>query len=284
MAIVAFLGAGLIGSGLAEAAIGRGDAVRVHNRTPGKTGRLAELGAVVAPSFSDAVRGAERVHLALNDDASVDAVLDACGDALAGAVVVDHTTTAPAGTAQRSARLDARGHAFLHAPVFMSPAMCRSAQGIMLVAGRRSTFDRVEAALGAMTGSVEYLGERADAAAAFKLFGNAMIVSIVAGLSDVYAMAAELGIPATEAHGLFSKFNPAALIAHRGKNMAAGRYAPSFELTMARKDVRLMLEASGQRRLTVLGAIAARMDELLAAGYGAADVGVLSIDSVPRSD
>jgi 3-hydroxyisobutyrate dehydrogenase-like beta-hydroxyacid dehydrogenase len=41
------------------------------------------------------VQGAERIHLSLSDDASVDAVLEPLAGVLpAGAWVVDHTTTA----------------------------------------------------------------------------------------------------------------------------------------------------------------------------------------------
>jgi hypothetical protein len=52
---------------------------------------------------------------------------------------------------------------------------------------------------------------------------------------------------------------------------------------MARKDVRLMLETSGSRPMAALPAIAARMDQLIAAGYGAEDASVLAIDAVPRA-
>jgi hypothetical protein len=49
---------------------------------------------------------------------------------------------------------------------------------------------------------------------------------------------------------------------------------------MARKDVRLMLETAAHtndpRPLAVLPAIAARMDEMIAAGLGDQDLGVLA--------
>jgi 3-hydroxyisobutyrate dehydrogenase-like beta-hydroxyacid dehydrogenase len=275
------IGIGLIGGGLAEAALGRGDQVVVYNRTAEKARALQAKGARVAATPAEAVAGVERVHLALSDDAAVDALLAACEAAIGDAVVVDHTTASTAGTAARAARLEERGIAFLHAPVFMSPAMCLEARGIMLAAGPERVFERVAGGLAAMTGSLEYLGERRDLAAAYKLFGNAMIVALCAGLADVYAMAAELGIAATDAHALFGKFNPAGVLAYRGKSMAEGDYRPSFALTMARKDVRLMLEAAGGRKLAALPAIAERMTALIEAGYGADDLGALAVESVP---
>jgi 3-hydroxyisobutyrate dehydrogenase len=252
------------------------------NRTAAKARAMETFGIRSAETVPEAIAGAERVHLVLSDDAAVDPVLDAAGEALRSVLVIDHSTTSPAGTAARAKRLEARGIAFLHAPVFMSPKMCREASGMMVVAGPQATFARAEQALGAMTGRVEYLGERRDLAAANKLFGNAMIIAICGGLADVYGIAASLGIDARDAHALFGKFNPVGTLAYRGAAMASGDYTPSFELTMARKDVRLMLEAARDRELTVLPAIARRIDVLIERGFGSDDMGVLAVDAVPK--
>lgn len=283
MANVAFLGTGLMGAALAEASARRGDRVSAWNRSPAKVRALEAFGVHAAETVPQAVTGKERVHLMLSDDAAVDQVLEAAGEGLRATLVIDHSTTSPAGTAARATRLEARGIAFLHAPVFMSPKMCREAGGMMLVAGSRPTFARAEEALRAMTGRVEYLGERRDLAAANKLFGNAMIIALCGGLADVYAMAAALGIDAREAHALFGKFNPTGVLTYRGAAMAAGDYTANFELTMARKDARLMIEAAQGRELAVLPAIASRMDALIARGFGADDLGVLAVDAVPKT-
>jgi 3-hydroxyisobutyrate dehydrogenase-like beta-hydroxyacid dehydrogenase len=153
---------------------------------------------------------------------------------------------------------------------------------MMLVAGAAAACASAEPALRAMTGRVDYLGERRDLAAANKLFGNAMILTLCSGLADVYAMATSLGIPASDAHALFGKFNPTGVLTYRGAAMASGDYTPTFELTMARKDARLMIEAAQGKQLAVLPAIADRMDALIARGFGSDDLGVLAVDSVPK--
>jgi 3-hydroxyisobutyrate dehydrogenase len=283
MATIAFLGTGLMGGALAEAAAKRGDRVTAWNRTASKARALETFGVRFAATVPEAVAGAERVHIMLTDDAAVDSVLDSAGDTLRSVLVIDHSTTSPTRTAERAKRLEARGIAFLHAPVFMTPKMCREAGGVMIAAGAEATFGRVEAALRAMTGRVQYLGERRDLAAANKLFGNAMILTVCGGLADVYAMAASLGIEATDAHALFSVFNPTGVLAYRGASMAKGDYTPAFELTMARKDARLMIEAASGRKLSVLPAIAERMDALIGRGFGSDDVGVLAVDAVPKT-
>jgi 3-hydroxyisobutyrate dehydrogenase len=57
--------------------------------------------------------------------------------------------------------------------------------------------------------------------------------------------------------------------------MIAGDFSPTFELAMARKDVRLMMETAGRLPLATLPGIAARMDALIADGRGADDLAVM---------
>ena len=161
MANVAFLGTGLLGSGMVEAMLARGDSVVVWNRTASKAHALERFGATVAPTPQDAVSAADHIHLALPDDAVVDAIMARCGPHLRhGATVLDHSTTAPAGTKARLPRLQAQGIRFLHAPVFMSPQMCRESKGIMLVSGPEAIFNDLAGELRRMTGDVWYLGEQ----------------------------------------------------------------------------------------------------------------------------
>lgn len=281
MATIAFLGTGLLGGAFAEAAAKRGDTVTAWNRSPQKVQQLAQFGVKAAATPADAVRGATRVHLVLKDDAVVEEVIAAARPGLApDAVLIDHTTTLPKLTAARAERLQAQGIKYLHCPVFMGPPAARNAQGSMMVAGPRALFDSVKDALAPMTGRLQYMGERTDLAAVNKLFGNAMIIGVSAAMADVLTIAQASGVAAGDAIELLKLLDLNAMVAGRGANMAKGNFAASFELAMARKDVRLMLETCGERPMAVLPAIAARMDQLIAAGHGASDASVLGIDAV----
>jgi len=283
---VAFLGTGLLGGAMAERFVRSGASVRVWNRTTAKLEALIQLGARAAASPAEAVQGAHVVHLALRDDATVNTILAACGDALsAGTIIVDHTTVLPSGVLTRAPQLAERGVPYLHAPVFMGPAAALSGGGSMYVSGPSEAFAKVQPHLATMTGAVHYLGERPDLAAVFKLVGNTMIITINAGLADAFAIAQASGVTPIDAHALFNAFSPCATIAVRGKAMAEGDYRASFELAMARKDVQLMSEAAaaGHETLHLLPAIAARMDTLLAAGHAQRDFNVLAVDTIPAS-
>lgn len=280
---IALYGTGMMGSGMAERWLRTGNSLAVWNRTVAKARALEPLGAKVYEDPAAACAGADVVHIILSDDGAVDGLLDRILNGLPkGILVVDHTTTSPHGAAARAERCSRAGIEFLHAPVFMSPQTCRDGKGLMLVCGPHERVERAREHLAAMTGEVWNVGEATNRAAALKLCGNAMLATIVGGLADVFAIAKSAGIDSRDAHGLFEHFKPGMTIDIRGKKMANGDFSPSFELTMARKDVRLMLEAAQRagEELHLLPALAKRMDDVLAEGYGQSDIGVIAHDAV----
>ncbi len=277
MSRVAVLGMGLLGSGFAEGLLSRGGTeVVVWNRTASKTESLVAMGATAAESPAEAVRGAERVHLVLLDDETVDSVIADFQAALhPDAVIVDHTTTLPARTAARAAALDAVGIKYLHAPVMMGPGAARTAKGMMLVAGPTARFESVRESLTAMTGELWHVGERADLAAVYKLFGNAASLSVVGVLADVMRLADSAAVDRAGVLEMLAKVNLNGPLGLRGTMMVSGNYEPNFTLDVARKDLRLMLETAAPAPTPMLAALAARMDEEIAAGQGSEDFAIL---------
>ncbi|HEX3770173.1 MAG TPA: NAD(P)-dependent oxidoreductase [Polyangiaceae bacterium] len=284
--MIAFFGMGLLGSNFVRAMRKRDLEVTVWNRSPGRAKALESTGARAASDPAEAAKGAAQIHLTLSDDAAVDDVLERARPGLAkGVVIIDHTTTSPAGTAARAARWAERGVAFQHAPVFMGPSNALEGTGIMLASGDKARFDALSPALSKMTGKLLYLGPQPERAAAFKLFGNLFLMSMTAGIADVLGLAKALGIGAAEAGALFEHFNPAASMGARVKKIVDGDYeTPSWELAMARKDARLMLEAAeeGKVQLKVLPAIAQEMDRWIQRGHEHHDWTVIAHDVVAK--
>jgi 3-hydroxyisobutyrate dehydrogenase len=281
MTRIAFLGTGLLGAAFVEAAQKRGEHVTVWNRTIEKARALEKFGAHVADRPGEAVKGASRVHLVLTDDAVVDQVITELRSGLsADAIIIDHSTTQPKLTAERSKRLNGAGVRYLHCPVFIGPAAAREQKGTILAAGPRELFEAVHADLARMAARVEYFGERPDLAAAYKLMGNAFVVGLNAIAADVLAIGAGAEVSSTDAMKILDFFNPSGVIAMRGKKMLDKDWEPSWELTMARKDVRLMIETADDHPLAALSGIAKRMDELISGGRGGDDLAVIAKDSI----
>jgi 3-hydroxyisobutyrate dehydrogenase len=280
--MIAFYGMGLLGSNFVRALRRRGEEVHVWNRSPERARALEADGAKAFADPAEAARGAKRVHLTLSDDAAVDEVLErAKGGFERDVTIVDHTTTSPSGTAERAKRWASRGIGFQAAPVFMTPQNALESTGIMLTSGDRARFDALSTELGKMTGKVMYVGSEPERAAGFKLLGNLFLMSLTAGMMDMLGLAKAVGISPEQVNTLFEWFNPAATIAARMKRILDADFEkPSWELTMARKDARLMLEsaAAGGVPLKIMPALAADMDRWIEKGHGKNDWIVIAKD------
>jgi 3-hydroxyisobutyrate dehydrogenase len=284
MPMIAFFGTGMLGSGFVRALRRRGEEVHVWNRTVEKARTLEADGARAFEDPAAAARGASRVHLTLSDDTAVDDVLERARTGFGKDVVlVDHTTTSPTGTAARARRWAERDVAFQHAPVFMGPQNALESTGIMLASGDRARYDALAPELSKMTGKLVYLGPQPERAAGFKLLGNLFLMFLTSGVADMLALAKAVGVSPADAVSLFESFNPGAQIAARARRVLEADFAhPSWELSMARKDARLMMDESQRHGvpLAVLPAIAAEMDRWIARGHAGDDWTVIAKDAL----
>jgi 3-hydroxyisobutyrate dehydrogenase len=277
--MIAILGTGLLGSNFSRALIKKGETVHVWNRSPERAKALEAEGAVAFADAADAVRGASRVHVVVSDDAAVDSVL-AAAKLAPGTLVCDHSTTSTAGARARTARTDIT---YVHAPVFMGPQNALESTGMMMVSGERARVERVKPLLAPMTGKLVDFGDRVDAAAAFKLMGNTFLMAFTAGIGEMLGLAKAVGVTPAEAITLFEHFNPGTFTAARAKRMASGDYSQvSWELAMARKDARLVqAEVDGAHvALTMLPALATKMDAMIARGHAHDDWTVIAKDFI----
>lgn len=282
--MIAFLGMGLLGSNFVKALRNRGEDVQVWNRTASKAKALEADGAVAFEQVADAVRGADRVHIVVKDDAAVDEVLASALPGLQpGAIIVDHTTTSREGAIKRTADWQAKGFTYLHAPVFMGPANALEGSGFMLLSGDQSLIAKMEPLLAPMTGKLLNLGEETGRAASLKLIGNLFLVTFTAGLADTFALAKALEVPVDAVAELFKVWNPANTLPTRIQRMTGGDYSqPSWELNMARKDTGLFMQEAAQAGvpLNIIPTIAQVMDQWIAKGHGNQDWTIIGSGAV----
>jgi len=92
-----------------------------------------------------------------------------------------------------------------------------------------------------------------------------------------------MSIPVSDITSLFASWNPGTSLPARLRRMTEGDYSnPSWELSMARKDTGLFLEAAREANvsLTSIPSIAGLMDEWLDKGYGNHDWTVIAKGSL----
>lgn len=276
----AFLGMGLLGSNFVKAMLKRNEQVQVWNRTPSKAAALEQFGAKAFANVADAVKDADQIHLTLKDDASVNEVLEAASDALKpGAIIIDHTTTSKEGAIERTKQWSEKGFNYQHAPVFMGPGNALESTGFMMVSGDEELISKLQPGLSKMTGKLLNFGKEPGKAAAIKLAGNAFLVCFTAGIRDTLALSKSLGLSVEDLSSLFDQWNPGTGLPSRLKRMTSGDYdEPSWELSMARKDTGLFMDAASKTstELAVLPAIAALMDKWIEKGFGNKDWTVIA--------
>ncbi|MES1158564.1 MAG: NAD(P)-dependent oxidoreductase [Terricaulis silvestris] len=265
--MLAWMGTGLLGANFVRALRKRGEEVQLWNRTGAKAQALGqEVGAAAFENPADAVRGASIVHIALSADDAVDDLLERARPGLtSGVFIIDHTTTSPPLTRERVKRWDERGMKFVHAPVMMGPPNALNGTGTMMVSGDKARFDAVADKLKPMTGSLVYVGPEPDKAACFKLMGNMMLMSVTVAIMESLKLGKAFGMSQTEAASMFDWLSTDGQVPARLKRLLEDDFSnPYWELHMARKDARLMMEASDA--LTTMPAVAAAMDRWIAAG------------------
>ncbi len=276
----AFLGTGLLGANFTRALLKKGEKVQVWNRTAEKAKALEAYGAKAFDRVADAVRGADRIHLTLSDDQAVDEVLERAAPGFdPHAIIVDHTTTSAPGAAKRSAYWKQKGYTYMHAPVFMGPPNALEGTGIMLISGDQEIVKKLEPELSGMTGKLWNLGEQPEKAAAIKLLGNLFHIGLTGSIADLLTLAGSLHVPASELSTLLESLNPAVVAQGRLRKITSNTFdQPSWELGMARKDARLMIEqaTSTNKSLTVIPAIAKKMDLWIEKGHGKDDWTIIS--------
>jgi 3-hydroxyisobutyrate dehydrogenase len=274
--IVAVLGTGIMGSGMARSLLRAGLHVRAWNRTPAKAALLATDGATVTDTAEEAVRGADVILTALNDGPSVAKTLTAATPGLhPGQVWLQSSTIGIDATTDLVHRAGGLGLVYLDAPVSGTRQPAEQGTLTVFVSGpstARATASPVLEAIGQRT---VWVGEEQGAATRLKLVANAWLINLVNSAAECLNLAEGLGLDPQ----LFldaMKGGPLDTPYLQGKAAAvlSGDLTPSFALSTALKDSRLILdaaEASGVR-LDLVAASAERFARAEAAGHGDQDM------------
>jgi 3-hydroxyisobutyrate dehydrogenase len=280
--MIAFLGTGLLGANFTRALLDKGEKVQVWNRSAEKAKALEEFGAKAFENVSEAVKGANRIHLTLSDDQAVDDVLEQAAAGFdPGVIIIDHTTTSSPGAAKRSVYWKNKGYSYIHAPVFMGPPNALDGTGTMLISGDQQVITLLQPELSRMTGKLLNLGEQPEKAASIKLLGNLFHICLTGGISDLIVLAGSLNVTTAELATLLETLNPAVVAQGRLKKITSNTFdQPSWELSMARKDARLMIEQTNatHKILMVVPAIAKKMDAWISKGHAKDDWTIISQD------
>lgn len=239
---VGFCGLGQMGAPMAGRLVAAGHQVTVWNRTTDRTAPLVAAGADVAATPAAAATASEVVITMLSTPEVLDHVLFGPGGIAGGCdgsqLVVEMSTVGPDAVRRAAAGLAGRAR-LIDAPVRGSvPAATDGTLGIM-AGGAEADVAEATPVLTAM-GTVTHVGPL-GAGATLKLANNAISIGLTALVAEAFALATASGVDEKIALDILEVGFAAPLVKRIRPLVEARRYDPDFKLSLAVKDIDLVL-------------------------------------------
>lgn len=251
---IGIVGLGRMGNGMAQSLLRKG--FKVFGTDIGEAQRQAakEVGVNVVADIKALCTESNVIILSLPMAKHVQAVVKGKGGiidcAQPNTLIIDTSTSEPEVTRVLAIELDQLGHQLLDCPVSGGPAGAEAGTMVMVVGGERSSLERAQLYLDALSSKVVYMGKSGNGHAA-KLINNLLCAAHLVTTAEAVALGTKAGL------------DPADLIA--GLNAGSGRSAISevnfprwilnqsfdsgFTMQLMRKDVRLAKNMIGEMGL-----------------------------------
>ncbi|SKB67597.1 NAD(P)-dependent oxidoreductase [Luteibacter sp. 22Crub2.1] len=274
----AFIGLGAMGAPMAGHLHAKGLLAAVGNRSQAKADALAKELGVDAPDLAGIASSCDVIALCVSADADVIGVVEALAPSLkTGAIVIDHSTVAPA-TAKKAASLLADvGALFLDAPVSGGVEGAKNGTLSVMVGGDAEVLERARPVLEAYGARITHMGA-VGSGQATKAVNQVLVAGIAHAVTEGLALGEALGLQAdrlipTLAAGAAGNW----FLDKRGATMLRNEFSVGFKLALLHKDlgiVRGIAKDAGTNR-TIIEQSLADFAELMSQGYGDDDISAL---------
>ena len=280
--IVAFIGLGNMGGGMAANLVKNGYAVRAFDLSADALNKAAESGATVLSSAREAVMDADAVVTMLPAGKHVDAVYNEsvfCA-AKPDALFLDCSTIDVATARIVISAAQEKGFAMVDAPVSGGIAAAAGGTLTFMVGGTDEAFARAKPLLSAMGRAVIHAGGAGNGQAA-KICNNMLLGATMVATCEAFAMAQKIGldpqtffdISSVSSGQSWSMTSYCPLPGVGPQTPADNGYQGGFAVALMLKDLKLANEAAASVNASVpMGACAQALYQALAnKGEGAAD-------------
>ena len=275
---IGFIGLGNMGKGMASNLWRKGHAPIVFDVNPSPVAALQALGARAAASTAAVAQASDIVFTMLPDSAAVEAVVAGTDGLLAhmkrGGVIVDMSTIDPRVTDRLAAAADAKGCAFVDAPVGRLASHAERGESLFMVGADDAAFARVRPLFEAMGTTIHHCGG-VGTGMRTKLVNNYLAIISCQLNAEAIALSQRFGLSLEKTldviHGTTAT-NGQLKIAWPAK-VLKGDTEPGFTIDLAHKDLTLIVEAANYARVPVPIAAVAReaFSAARSEGFGSKD-------------
>jgi 3-hydroxyisobutyrate dehydrogenase len=238
---IAFLGLGIMGSGMAGRLLDAGARLTVFNRSAERSSPLAARGATVAASPRDAVADADIVFSMVSDDAASHAMWEGGSGALAGVrpgtVLVECSTVTVGRITELAESATRIGCELVDAPVTGSKMQAAGGELFFLVGGSEQGLARIRPALDVMGKTVVHLGP-VGSGALVKLINNFLAGVQAASLAEAIAIIERSSLDRNQTVAAIVNGSPGSPVMKTlASRILADDFSPNFYLHLLAKDL-----------------------------------------------
>ena len=245
MAIIGFIGLGVMGRPMAKNLIDAGYKLVVYDKFA-KSDDLVSLGAESATSNKDVALKSDIIITMLPNSPHIkEAILGAGGvieGVKNGTIVVDMSSIAPEASQEIAAALKAKNALFLDAPVSGGEPKAVDATLAIMVGGEKATFEKVKPILEKMGASVVLVGD-VGAGNVTKLASQIIVALNIAAVSEAFVLAAKAGVnPQAVFEAIKGGLAGSAVMNAKLPTMLDGNFKPGFRVELHTKDLQNALD------------------------------------------
>ncbi|MFG1317445.1 NAD(P)-dependent oxidoreductase [Xanthobacter autotrophicus] len=272
MTAIGFIGLGSMGLPMARKLVARGFEVTGFDLRAEARNALVAAGGKAADTAAAACAGADMaVLMVVNIAQARDVLFSGCVlDALApGGAVLLMSTCPPAAVAEVSAEVEARGFAFVDAPVSGGVVGAAAGSLTIMVGTGEDAFARARPALDAMGAKVVHVGKSAGQGATAKVVNQLLCGAHLAVAAEALSLAERLGVDTTAMLDILGGSAAASwMLRDRGPRMLEADPTVTSAVDIFVKDLGLVLEAGREAKAALPMAALAHQLFLSVSGRG----------------
>lgn len=279
---VAFLGLGIMGSGMARQILANGFPLSVFNRNVEKSKPFAAAGAKIAGSPAEAAAGADIIVSMVADDQASRSVWLGQGGALSavkpGVLCIECSTLTVNWVRELSTAVAGRGGEFIDAPVTGSKPQAASGELSFLVGGTASALEKARPVLSVMGKAIIPLGPTGSGALV-KLINNFLCAVQVTSLAEAMAMIERSGLDRAKTLEMLNNGAPGSpMLKTMSARMTSSDVPTNFSVRLLAKDLGYAIEEGKKVSLELAMAAAAlnHFQKGITAGYGEEDISAVA--------
>ncbi|MEW6334124.1 MAG: NAD(P)-dependent oxidoreductase [Thermodesulfobacteriota bacterium] len=262
---IAVIGLGMMGTPLTALLLKAGYDVTGYDIAETQMADLIPLGMKPAASPKDAAEQAPLVLLSLPNWNAVRDAVEGPGGVLEGArqgsIILDTSTSPPGKSAAMAEAVARRGIDWMDVPISGSSAQARVGNMVFMAGGTREVFEKIKPVLDRIGKKTVYAGKNGHGAM-LKLVVNHILYLNEAAAIEGLVLGKKAGLdPGVMLDVITSGAASSDLITARGEAMLAGRFEPKGQVSVAVKDMGLILERA--RELGVMLPVGGLYEQLL---------------------